>query len=439
MLRILSVLLISSAAAFAADFTTDVQPLLEAKCLGCHGPAQQLGGLSVATREAIVEAGALKPKRPKKSTLYTSLLSSAKVRMPLGAPLADSEIAAIGDWIDEGADWPAGLALGAKQEAPAEGGDAGRQLSHALHARITAQSANDPVEPYETTIPGTSARFTMTPVPAGQFTMGSPASEPGRADDEGPQHEVSVDALWIGTHEVTWDVYRLFMFSEMAKESENPDELVDGISRPTRPYVEMSFGMGIDGYPAISMTQHAARKFTQWLSAKTGHFYRLPTEAEWEYACRAGTTTAYSFGDDPAQVGDYAVFWDNADYQYAKVGTKKPNPWGLYDMHGNVMEWVLDGYEERAYGSGEPRTNPLAKPTDLYPRTVRGGSWNDDPEKLRCAARVASDSEWKMQDPQLPKSIWYHTDAQGLGLRIVRPQKIPTAEEMHVYWNNGRP
>jgi formylglycine-generating enzyme required for sulfatase activity len=245
---------------------------------------------------------------------------------------------------------------------------------------------------------------------------------------------VTIDPFWMGKYEVTWDEYRLFMFSQQAGEVPGKDQDVDAISRPTRPYVEMSFGMGLNGYPAISMTQHAANKFAQWVSARTSHFYRLPTEAEWEYACRAGTTTAYSFGDDPSQLGEYAWYADNSSDKYQQVGKKKPNPWGLYDMHGNVMEWTLDQlgpYDAKA------AANPWVKATKPYPHAVRGGSWMDDPPQLRCGARVGSDSTWKIQDPQLPKSIWYHTDAQGLGLRLVRPLKVPSPQEMFQLWNSG--
>jgi formylglycine-generating enzyme required for sulfatase activity len=251
----------------------------------------------------------------------------------------------------------------------------------------------------------------------------------------------------MGKHEVTWNEFELFMYPHQEKmiremHQVNPDlnALTDAQARPTAPYVEMSFGMGKDGYPAISMTQHAANKYCQWLSSKTGHFYRLPTEAEWEYACRAGTTTAYSFGDDPAQIGQYAWHVDNSDWKYQKVGRKKPNPWGLYDMHGNVAEWVLDQYQPDFYAQlgGEIVESPWNQAATLYPRVARGGSWDDDPAILRSAARRASSKEWKRQDPQLPKSIWYLTDAQFLGFRIVRPLEVPPAEELEKYWNLGR-
>jgi formylglycine-generating enzyme required for sulfatase activity len=214
--------------------------------------------------------------------------------------------------------------------------------------------------------------------------------------------------------------------------------LVDAVSQPTAPYTEMSFGMGQKGFPAISMTQHAANKYCQWLTAQTGHFYRLPTEAEWEYACRAGTTTAYSFGDDPAQLKEYAWFYKNSNEKYQKVGLKKPNPWGLYDMHGNVMEWTTDQFLPDYFEQIKANpVNPLIKPTKLYPVTVRGGGWDDDADKCRSAFRRGSVAEWKQQDPQLPKSIWYHTNAQWLGFRIVRPQEVPSAEEMYFYWNSA--
>ena len=172
------------------------------------------------------------------------------------------------------------------------------------------------------------------------------------------------------------------------------------------------------------------------ISAQTGHFYRLPTEAEWEYACRAGTKTAYFFGDDPAQLDDYAWSVGNSEYQYQKVGTKKPNPWGLYDMHGNVAELCLDQYLPDAYAKAQDgATNPWVPVTKRYPTVYRGGSWNDDPDKLRSAARGHTDPALKMIDPQVPKSLWYFTNAPWLGFRVIRPLKTPSVEEMHRYWN----
>jgi formylglycine-generating enzyme required for sulfatase activity len=202
----------------------------------------------------------------------------------------------------------------------------------------------------------------------------------------------------------------------------------------------MTFGMGKSGFPAISMTHHAANKYCQWLSAKTGQFYRLPTEAEWEYAARAGTTTAYFFGDEPKELVQYAWYGKNSDWKYQKIGKKKPNAWGLFDIYGNVVEWCLDQYDAEFYKTQVDKVSvePWNKATKPYPHAVRGGCWDDDdPAKCRSAARRGSDKSWKMQDPQLPKSIWYFTDAQWVGFRLVRPLKVPAPEELMKYWISG--
>jgi len=248
----------------------------------------------------------------------------------------------------------------------------------------------------------------------------------------------------MAKYETTWDLYNLFMSRNLdelqpAFNSKNEVNIdIDAVSGATTPYVEMSFGMGTDGFPAISMTQLAAKKFCQWLSAITGNFYRLPTEAEWEYACRAGSEKAYSFGDDPKELNNYAWFKDNSNNKYHKVGQKLPNNWGLYDMHGNVSEWTLDAYNTTTYlkASQNLSKNPIVKPIKLYPRVVRGGSWKSSNYRLRSASRQASSKQWKKQDPQIPRSKWWHTDAQFVGFRVVRPYITPTIEEQKEYWNN---
>jgi formylglycine-generating enzyme required for sulfatase activity len=324
-----------------------------------------------------------------------------------------------------------GMAQAAKPPNPKELATV-QQIRSRIEEQLKKSAAAKPA-PYKVTIPNSTVSFPMVPIPAGEFTMGS--SGPGAKPDEQPPHKVRLDAFWMQAHEVTWDAYLMFMFADQANERANPDAIVDALSRPTAPYVEMSFGRGLKGFPAISMTQHAANKFAEWLSAKTGEFYRLPTEAEWEYACRAGSTT----GKPSGNLDDYA--WDvkNSAAQfmsatYHPVATKKPNAWGLYDMLGNVMEWTLDQYAPYQSAAQE---NPWVKSTASYPHAVRGGSWHDEEENVTCTARVASDASWKKQDPQLPKSIWYMTDAQWLGFRLVRPAKLPTAEEMYRAWNNG--
>ena len=319
-----------------------------------------------------------------------------------------------------------------------------------IHERIvnSLKITNDSgMTAYTNIIPGTQVGYAMVPIPGGEFVMGSPDSETARKPDEGPQHKVRISPFWMGKTEVTWNEYELFMYPDEEKRTRatiqtdpTGDKLADAVTHPSKPYVEMSFGMGKDGFPAISMTQHGANKYCQWLSAKTGHFYRLPTEAEWEYACRAGTTNTYFFGDDGSKLGDYAWFEQNSDFKYQKVGKKKPNPWGLYDIYGNVVEWVLDQYDPDFYKQCAARgmvEDPWNKATKPYPHSVRGGSWDDESLMCRSAARRGSDRTWKMQDPQLPKSVWYHSDAQWVGFRIVRPFKVPPPEEMQKYWTSG--
>ena len=316
---------------------------------------------------------------------------------------------------------------------------------HVLEVPDAVARKAEEMRPYTDRILGSKASFGMVPIPGGTYRMGSPAGEEGRAKSEGPQREVRIEPFWMGAHEVTWDEYHVFMLkADFSRRPVDPtdrtpqDKLADAVSRPTPPYVPMDFNMGVEGFPAIAMTQFAAKQYTKWLTMKTGRFHRLATEAEWEYACRAGTTTRWSFGDDPDDLDAYAWHYENSDDAYHRVGTRKPNPWGLYDMHGNVAEWVLDGFAEDGYDAPEvgagPLIGPVAWPKSEYPRVVRGGSWDDDPEELRSAARRGSKASWKQIDPQIPKSIWYHTDVRTVGFRVVRPLTPPPREEWSRYW-----
>jgi formylglycine-generating enzyme len=306
--------------------------------------------------------------------------------------------------------------------------------------------------PYTAVIPGTQASYAMVPIPGGTFKMGSPASEDGRQANEGPQFEVQVPPFWMGQYEVTWAEYREYMalygiFKEFETARVRPvtaENILDAITAPTELYdPSFTFEFGEDPtFPAVTMTQYAARQYTKWLSGITSKFYRLPSEAEWEYACRAGTDTAYFFGDDPDDLDDYGWYYDNSDDSPHPVGQKKPNPWGLYDMHGNVAEWTIDQMLADGYakfnGGRVTAEEALVWPETLVPRVIRGGSWESDPEDCRSAARLGSkEAEWKQGDPNLPYSAWWFTDdpTRGIGFRIVRPLEPPaTKEARERYW-----
>lgn len=294
-------------------------------------------------------------------------------------------------------------------------------------------------ERYEQQIEGTSLSFSMESIPGGVYTRGDNKSTQA---DEKPAHQVEIDAFWMGTYEVTWDIFQSFLYKDYEQSKQNDGKVpadVDAVTRPTKPYLDMTFGFGKEGFPALAMTHYNAIQFCKWLYIRTGVFYRLPTEAEWEYACRAGSSDAYFFGNDVSKLADYAWYEKNSEQKTHQVGQKKPNPFGLYDIIGNVAEWTYDQYHADAYKQFADKKvkNPVSIPTELYPHVVRGGAFNSSESDLRSAARGASDPIWKQLDPQMPKSNWWFPEAPFVGLRLVRPVNTPSQEEILAYYDQA--
>jgi len=308
--------------------------------------------------------------------------------------------------------------------------------------------------PYDETIPGTDVSFRMIPVPGGTFRMGAPDDDVARRSDEGPMFEVQVEPLWMGQCEVTWQEYKAYMAAcDLFKTLQasgtrvvTPADEADAITAPSALYdPTMTFTNGEDPLlPAVTMSQFAARQYTGWLSGLTGRFYRLPSEAEWEYACRAGTATPWHSGADPDSLAAVAWFADTADDTTHHVGGKQPNAWGLHDMHGNAAEWVIDELVAGGYARQAVLPQPVAAgaaiewPRHLSPRIVRGGAYYDEPADCRSAARRGSEDEaWKDIDPNLPKSPWWYTEepALGVGMRVVRPFAEPPGNARRRWWD----
>lgn len=436
----------------AEDFFEDkVRPILAGRCVACHREGKADGGLRLDTHEGLLAGGKsghlINESQPEKSLLLKAINEihpKRPVRMP---PILDAGVLYL--WIKrDGASWGTTRKI-EPSTTPEEALTDGLQGSEIkrFHARaLAAANTAEPMKPYTELIPGTEIGIDMLPIPVGKFRMGSADTEKGRGADEGPVHEVEVEAFWMARVETTWNEFDLFHYLEeyrkLRKSAAIPQEelkLADALSDPSQPYVELSFGMGRDGYPVVAMSQHMANRYCQWLSVLTGHFYRLPTEAEWEYAARAGTTTAYYWGDDPAKAREYCWYGPNSDFKYHKVGTKLPNAWGLHDMLGNVAEWVADGYAQDFY-SRSPKQAPWNAVKQRYPHSLRGGSWEDEVvSKLRCAAREKSSPDFNRRDPQIPKARYYDGDAPHVGFRVIRPLKVPSVEEMRRYWNTGMP
>ncbi len=283
---------------------------------------------------------------------------------------------------------------------------------------------------YDQSITGTSITFKLAAIPGGSFTIGSHISERGRDEDESPQKEIKVTAFWMGAKEVTFVEWDLYFKDATLPQAKN----LDGVTRATPQYIDLTWGMGRDGkHPTNSMSHAASIMYCKWLYSTTGIFFRLPTEAEWEYACRAGSSTAYPFGDDASVLNEHGYFKENSNSKFHHVGQLKPNAWGLYDMLGNLSEWTIDQYDPLCYSKmsdKDPRTDPVSK----HPKVIRGGSYLDESKELRCANRKASDASWNKRDPQIPKSKWWLTDGMFVGFRVVRPLKQPSAEEIEKFF-----
>lgn len=294
---------------------------------------------------------------------------------------------------------------------------------------------------YTETIPGSTVKIRMVAVPGGTFEMGSPASEPYRRADEGPAHRVKISPFWMERVEVTWREYEVYLMQRgnTGRARDLPAAgKADGVSGPTPPYGSPDQGWGRGSRPAITMTYHAAVEYCAWLAQITGKKYRLPTEAEWEYAARAGTTSPYFFAGSPASFTtqrwlnhifgvktapliDFAWYQGDSLDETHPTGATKANPWGLEDMLGNVREFCRDWYAPDAYSHVEDGAVDPRGPSSGTEHVVRGGSFLSDAADLRCAARDHTrEDDWLVTDPQIPKSIWWYSDVTDVGFRVVR-------------------
>lgn len=302
------------------------------------------------------------------------------------------------------------------------------------------------VEKFETfveKIPNSGVSFKMVAVPAGSFRIGSPDNEQYRNPDEGPAKDVQLDQFWMGEIEVSWDEYMTF-FAQTSRGGKTANDQksaaaasqeVDAIVGATPPYGQPDQNWGKGKRPAISMSHHAAEVYCQWLSKVTGKTYRLPTEAEWEYAARGGKETPYFFEGEPKQfmkkklfsskrdttmINRFVVYQENSKAKTQEPSFVLPNPYGLKNMLGNVAEFCADWYTPNAYESLSGGVKNPKGPVSGTEHVVRGGSYKSSADQVRSAARSQTQTEqWLRTDPQSPKSIWWYSDCFFVGFRVV--------------------
>lgn len=314
----------------------------------------------------------------------------------------------------------------------------GSQNLYPAAAKVTA------FENFKEMIPNTPVSFNMVAVKGGSFKMGSPDREPFHSSNESPVRTVTLAPFFMGEVEVTWDEFWAFFASTMSEGRVDPKLVMarnegspDAVTGPTPPFGIPDQGWGGGKRPAITMTHYSATIYCMWLSKVTGKHYRLPTEAEWEYACRAGSETPYFFQADPKRasseglrskifgadttnISRYVAYALNSMSKTQEPSFVKPNPFGLKNMMGNVLEYCSDFYAADAYTkTGATVSNPKG-PESGEEHVIRGGNYSFDAKDLRSAARGSTKTtDWLKTDPQQPKSIWWYSDIKGVGFRVV--------------------
>jgi formylglycine-generating enzyme required for sulfatase activity len=239
------------------------------------------------------------------------------------------------------------------------------------------------LEPFVETLPGSVVKIRMLPIPGGTVKIGT--------------RTVTVKPFWMARTETPWEAFDAFTASGPPSPAYDQTEYApDAVARPSKSYILPDLGWGHNGFPAINVSFISTQMFCRWLAAATQKHYRLPTEAEWELACRAGSTGPWKI--DKALLEKSAWYAGNSDGVTHPVGKKLPNKWGLYDMLGSVGEWATDL-------KGEP--------------VLCGGTFLDGPAGITPGMRRRQTPKWQETDPQFPKSRWWLADGKFVGFRIV--------------------
>jgi formylglycine-generating enzyme required for sulfatase activity len=301
----------------------------------------------------------------------------------------------------------------------------------------------DSHEDFTETVPNTSISFNMKAIPGGSFKIGSPVDEQMNEPDEQPRKEVKISPFFMAEIEVTWDAYLAFYSATAAEgrstdtEGTRTDTEVDAITGPTPPYGQPDQNWGLGDRPAITMTHFAAETYCKWLSQVTGKTYRLPTEAEWEYAARGGTETPYFFEGNPKDfsekgffgklfgksndlINKYVIYAGNSQAKTETPDLVEPNPYGLKNILGNAAEYCSDWYAEDAYDKLTDGVSDPKGPESGEEHVIRGGSFRSTVGEVRSASRdYTKTEEWLKTDPQMPKSKWWLSDCNFISFRVV--------------------